>query len=226
MLAWCRSRLTFANVVSLMALFVALGGGAYALTIPRNSVGPEQLKENAVTRPKIKRDAVTSSKVENRSLLARDFKAGQLPQGAKGDTGPAGPAGPAGPQGLTGPDGPAGPRGEQGEAGEDAVLPPVEDLQTPAMQNGWVNINLRYYKDRDGIVHIEGLVSTPGGKGPFNSTIFTLPAGYRPRATWNFPYSQGGFVADFIVSLTGEVRPNALVGEGTQLHLFASYRAA
>ena len=32
MLAWFRSRLTFANVVSLTALFVALSGGAYALS--------------------------------------------------------------------------------------------------------------------------------------------------------------------------------------------------
>jgi hypothetical protein len=32
MLAALRSRLTFANVVSLVALFVALSGGAYALT--------------------------------------------------------------------------------------------------------------------------------------------------------------------------------------------------
>jgi hypothetical protein len=79
-LAAIRSRLTFANVVSLMAMFVALSGGAYALTIPRNSVGAKQLKKNAVTRAKIKKGAVTSSNVADRSLLAKDFKAGQLPK--------------------------------------------------------------------------------------------------------------------------------------------------
>jgi hypothetical protein len=88
-----RSGLTFANVVSLMALFVALSGGAYALTIPKNSVGAGQLKKNAVAGSKIKRGAVTSSKVKDRSLLTNDFKAGQIPpgppglQGAKGDRG-------------------------------------------------------------------------------------------------------------------------------------------
>jgi hypothetical protein len=46
MLAAIRSRLTFANVVSLMALFVALSGSAYALTIPRNGVGAKQLLED------------------------------------------------------------------------------------------------------------------------------------------------------------------------------------
>jgi hypothetical protein len=42
-LARFASRLTFANVVSVMALFIALGGGAYALTIPANSVGTKQV---------------------------------------------------------------------------------------------------------------------------------------------------------------------------------------
>jgi hypothetical protein len=72
MLAAFRSRLTFANVLSLIALFVALSGGAYALTIPRNSVGAKQLKKNAVTAPKIKKNAVSSPKVRNGSLRGTD----------------------------------------------------------------------------------------------------------------------------------------------------------
>jgi hypothetical protein len=81
MLARFRSGLTFANVVSLTALFVALSGGAYALSIPKASVGAGQLKRNAVTGSKIKNGAVTSSKVKDHSLLATDFKAGQVPRG-------------------------------------------------------------------------------------------------------------------------------------------------
>ena len=57
-----------------MALFVALGGASYAaIKIPKNSVGAAQIKKNAVT----------SAKVKDRSLLAKDFKAGQIPAGAK-----------------------------------------------------------------------------------------------------------------------------------------------
>jgi hypothetical protein len=104
MLARLRSHLTFANVVSLMALFVALSGGAYALTIPKNSVGPRQLKKNAVTGPKIKKNAVTSSKVKDQSLSATDFKPGQIPIGPRGF------------QGLTGE------RGMQGAAGATNVV--------------------------------------------------------------------------------------------------------
>lgn len=87
-----------AMAVALLALFVALGGSAYAgLTLPRNSVGSAQLKRGAVTAAKLHTNAVTSSTVKAHSLLATDFKPGQLPQGPQGPKGPPGPAtGPAG----------------------------------------------------------------------------------------------------------------------------------
>jgi hypothetical protein len=73
-----RSGLTYANVMATIAVFVALGGGAYAaLRVPKNSVGSKQLKANAVN----------SSKVKNGSLLEGDFKAGQLPAGPQGPKG-------------------------------------------------------------------------------------------------------------------------------------------
>lgn len=53
------------TAISTLALLVALSGGAYALTIPRNSVGTPQLKADAVTSPKVK----------NRALTAIDVKA-------------------------------------------------------------------------------------------------------------------------------------------------------
>jgi hypothetical protein len=89
-------------VVAVLALFVALGGGAYAATaLPKKSVGAKQIKKNAVTAAKIRKNAVNSSKVRDGSLLARDFGTGQLPtgpggpQGQKGDTGATGAAGTA-----------------------------------------------------------------------------------------------------------------------------------
>jgi hypothetical protein len=88
-------------VVALTALFLALGGVSYAATsLPRNSVGMVQLKSAAVTSAKLHSNAVNSSKVLNRSLLAADFKPGQIPKGPKGATGPVGPAGAAGLSGL------------------------------------------------------------------------------------------------------------------------------
>jgi hypothetical protein len=106
LMARVRRRLTFANVVSLMALFVALSGGAYAVTIPKRSVGARQLKRNAVTRSKIKNRAVTSSKVKDRSLRAKDFRSGELPAGPTGAKGVQGIQGPQGHAGAKGPPGP------------------------------------------------------------------------------------------------------------------------
>ncbi|MBS1861108.1 MAG: hypothetical protein JSS68_05285, partial [Actinobacteria bacterium] len=44
-----RPRLTYANVVSTICLFLLLGGAAWAASsLPRNSVGTRQLKNGAV----------------------------------------------------------------------------------------------------------------------------------------------------------------------------------
>jgi hypothetical protein len=59
-----RARLTFANVVACLALFVALGGASYAATaLPKSSVGSKQLKNGAVTSTKLKAKAVTAAKL-------------------------------------------------------------------------------------------------------------------------------------------------------------------
>jgi hypothetical protein len=65
-----RPKLSFANVVSVLALFVALGGSAYAFQLGKNTVGPKQLKKSAVTAAKIKNGAVTGSKIQLNSLGA------------------------------------------------------------------------------------------------------------------------------------------------------------
>ena len=104
---WNRS--SFSNLFALVAVFLVLGGASYAaIKIPKNSAGTRQLKKNAVN----------SSKVKNRSLLAVDFRKGQLPRGATGAPGPAGPTGGSGPTGLQGETGPQGATGETGLQGE------------------------------------------------------------------------------------------------------------
>ena len=82
-----RGSLNYANVMATIAMFLALGGGAYAVSVPRNSVGSSQLKGKAVTAKKLARNAVTTTNVKDFSLLARDLKSGQLPvlAGARAD---------------------------------------------------------------------------------------------------------------------------------------------
>jgi hypothetical protein len=83
-------------VLSSTALAVAVLGTtplaaiAQNAVFPRNSVGSVQLKRGAVTAAKIAPDAVRSAHVQDGSLLAKDFKPGQLPQGPKGDKGDQG----------------------------------------------------------------------------------------------------------------------------------------
>lgn len=96
MLERIRQRLSYANVMATLAVFIALGGGSVAaVQLTKNSIGPKQLKKNSVTRAKIKKGAVNSRKVADESLLAKDFKPGQLPTGATGAQGPQGEAGTA-----------------------------------------------------------------------------------------------------------------------------------
>ena len=75
-----RAKLTYANVIATIALFIALGGVSYAATqLPKNSVGSKQLKANAVTAAKIKNGAVTGAKVQVASL-------GTVPSAAHADS--------------------------------------------------------------------------------------------------------------------------------------------
>jgi hypothetical protein len=91
-----RRHLSPALLLACLALLVAVGGTSYAqVALPANSVGTKQLKNGAVV----------ASKVKLRSLLARNFRPGQLPrgpQGAQGLQGAAGPPGPGGPAGAKG----------------------------------------------------------------------------------------------------------------------------
>jgi hypothetical protein len=98
-------------VFSITALVVAvlgvtpLGEAAWSQVLPRNSVGTLQLKRNAVTSSKLAPNTVRTRQVVNSSLLADDFKSGQLPAGAKGekgDKGNKGDRGDRGPVGISG----------------------------------------------------------------------------------------------------------------------------
>jgi hypothetical protein len=96
-----RRHLTYANVVATLALFVALGGSSYAAikvtgkNVKNSSLTGADVRNNSLTGKDIK--LIKSGDVSDGSLLAKDFKAGQLPTGPKGDKGQTGDQGPAGP---------------------------------------------------------------------------------------------------------------------------------
>ena len=102
-------RPTPALVISIVALFVAMGGTGYAASqIPRASVGAAQLKKNAVSSPKVK----------NGSLALNDFKVAEHAK-LRGSAGARGAAGARGSQGLGGIRGLSGLEGDEGAEGSD-----------------------------------------------------------------------------------------------------------
>ena len=184
-----RPRLSFASVVALTALFVALGGSAYALTFPRNSVGTPQLKKDAVTRPKISNGAVNSAKVANGSLLANDFQTGQLP---------------AGPPGPPGPPGPKGDKGDQGDQG-DRGLPGPTAVSTDGLNQATLGSDGKIYVPAFETWIVTTSFSTPGGS--FATGTATCPA--------SLPFVVGGGydVSDSIGNLFN-VMQNRPLGSG------------
>jgi hypothetical protein len=82
-----RSRFTYANVMSTIAVFLVLGGGAAfaAAKLAKNSVGTAQLKNNAVTAAKIKDGAVTGAKVGAGAIGGEALASGAVSGGKLGD---------------------------------------------------------------------------------------------------------------------------------------------
>lgn len=70
-----RKRLTYANVMSSMAVFLILGGASAIAAkkigsnqLKANSVGTGKIKKNAVTTAKIKKNAITTAKIRNEAV--------------------------------------------------------------------------------------------------------------------------------------------------------------
>jgi hypothetical protein len=79
MRGWASKRLTYANVMATIAVFMALGGTSFALAaVAANSVGSKQLKKGAVTNSKLATGAVTGAKVANGSLTGTQIKSSTL----------------------------------------------------------------------------------------------------------------------------------------------------
>ncbi|MGH2959694.1 MAG: hypothetical protein ACRDKE_08815 [Solirubrobacterales bacterium] len=85
-----RSKITYANVVATLALFIALGGVSYAaVKLPANSVGEKQIKKNAVVGKKIKKNAITGDKIKPGTIKGTDItlaSLGKVPSAAAADS--------------------------------------------------------------------------------------------------------------------------------------------
>jgi hypothetical protein len=120
--------LCYANVVATLALFIALGGGAYAAI----KVTGRNVVNSSLTGKDVKNGSLRSADVAG--LRATDFAARQLPAGQPGASGPSGPTGATGAKGETGTTGETGETGPSGPGttvtGPDAGQPIIDTVIT------------------------------------------------------------------------------------------------
>jgi hypothetical protein len=162
-------------VVACIALLVALGGTGYAaLRLPKNSVGTKQLRNGAVTGKKLAKGAVTGSKVAPDSLTGAQIKESSLGTVPSASTAAAAATAATAATATT----------AQNIAAPEAFHL-VSAAGQPAFENSWQNSGnsvdepAGFFKDREGIVHLQGrLVYHDSGNQ--NNVIFQLPPGYRP----------------------------------------------
>ena len=181
-----------------IAVFVALGGASYAgVTLSRNSVGAEHIRPGAVR----------ASEVKDRSLGLRELRLAAISalKGDKGDPGAPGAPGAPGPPGAD-----ATPADFAGEPGIAVAPAPAGANQCAAVtqfctgSNNWSWRNfgngyqtVQFWKDRGGIVHLEGVAELFGGAAGGQPAAFILPAGYRPAA-----------IRRFAIDATADANPN------------------
>ena len=83
-----------------------------------------------------------------------------------------------------------------------------EAVTAPTLLNSWVNYGAGvqtagYYKDKFGIVHLQGAVKD----GTIGLAAFSLPVGYRPSATESFACASNGAFGQCNIQPTGGVNP-------------------
>jgi hypothetical protein len=72
-------RLSYANVMATVAVFIALGGGAYAaLSLPAGSVNSKQIAKNAVRAKQIAKRAVRKKELARNAVRSRKIKDGRV----------------------------------------------------------------------------------------------------------------------------------------------------
>jgi hypothetical protein len=182
---WARPSHT--TVVAYLTLFLVIGGGAaYAAGhLGKNSVGTKQLKKNAVT----------GAKVKDQSLTGKDIKLsklGTVPSATLATTATTA-------NGLAPPE----PIRLVGTAGQ----PPFLDGSANGPPGPATFEPVGFYKDHEGIVHLEGFAIVGAEENPLKGLIFQLPPGYRPASGTVATFAQGEgalFIFGSNVSVVGK----------------------
>ncbi len=177
-----RAHLTYANVMSTIAVFLLLGGGAAlaASKLGKNTVGTKQIKNGAVTTAKIRKGTITGTQVKNGSLTGTQINAstlGTVPSATQATNATTAATANA----LSAPEA----IHVVNQPGQPAFEGGTESVTAPGVNLGPVG----FYKDKEGIVHLEGIVKVGKEKTGNEVKIFTLPPGFdQPTKSYGFSF--------------------------------------
>ncbi len=151
MLDQVRRRLSYANVLSTVAVFLALGGTSYAAVsitgrdvqnssltghdVEDASLTGRDIRNSSLTGLQVKHSSLGTTDIANGALLSKDFKAGELPAGAQGPSGERGDAGETGSTGAQGVDGLDGAAGTAGAPGTGLTSGRLNDVALNVSQS-------------------------------------------------------------------------------------------
>ena len=159
------SKLTYANVMSTIAIFLLLGGGAAfaASKLAKNSVSTKQIKNGAVTGIKIKKRTITGTNID----LAKLGTVPSATTAASANTATTANA-------LAAME----PTRLVGASGQPPFLDGASNLGT---EGPFKFQPVGFYKDHEGIVHLSGVAKVGKESNPTAGLLFTRPPGYRPE---------------------------------------------
>ena len=184
-----RRHLTFANVASAIALFVALGGGTAVALSGSNTVFSDDIVNDQVRSADVRDDTLSggglaavdlrSSSVGTSEVAANSLNGGDINESSLGIVPNA--------DQLDGIDS-SGFVNQEGATFTDAGLPDADGGSCPSGANGWYNGDnwVGYYRDPFGFVHLRGFAYWCGNATPTSNPI-TLPPGYRPAQDQHQP---------------------------------------
>jgi len=211
-----RQRVRPVHVIAVVALFLALGGAAFAAVklgknavktknIAKSAVTAKKIKNNAVTTKKIKDNAVTNPKIADNAVSTNKIADNAVTTGKIADS--AVTTGKIADSAVTGA------KVADGSISESDLT--SISFTAATLQNGWTAVGTSpspsFGKDALGFVHLRGRTRNPGGTGANGTVAFTLPAGDRPQETELFtgPEIFGGYsaVCDVTIDPSGTVTP-------------------